>query len=252
MDLFRKRSMGSLVAGLTLLLAGCASQQPTKPPVDFSGFWELGDDYSEVIRPELDEDNLTDEVKQRLAEFRSKFPEGEATWPADLCLFHGMPWTMLSRARNYVTEIVQTPNRVFLKTDGMDLFRDIHLDKTEVPANFGPSNQGYSLGRWEGDELVIETGGLIELSDYVERQRSSEAKVSERWRLITNAEGEELLEVELYVTDPAVYKEAGYGRKRFRRMADGAVVSGYNCNNALWDDYVAEELERQEQAEAGK
>ncbi len=251
MGFLTQRLMGSVVVMLTFILMGCNTQLQ-KPPVDFSGFWELGEDFTEVIRPELDQDNLTEEAKQRLAEFRQRFPEGQATWPADLCLFHGMPWTMLTRARTYVTEIVQTPDRIFMKSDGMDLFRDIHLDQDAIPAGYGPSNQGYSIGRWEGDELVIETGGLIALNDYIERPRSGDARITERWRLVTTAGGEELWEVELWVDDPAVFRKPGYGRKRFRRMAEGAVVGGYNCNNALWDDYVDRELTRQEQHEQGE
>lgn len=242
-----------VMALLALVLSGCTVQQQDtrhNHPVDFSGFWELGEEFGDVIRPEYNEDNLTDEAKARLAEFHKRFPEAESKWPMDLCLMHGMPWTMLTRARTYSTEIIQYQERIFLKHEGFDQVRDIRLDKTEVPSNFGPSNQGFSVAHWEGNTLVIKTGGLIGFNDYSDLQRSDEAEILEHWRIKRDENGEEVLVTELWVTDPAVYKEPGYGRKRWRRMPEGTVVSGYNCNNALWDDFVAEELMRQEEAEA--
>lgn len=240
---------------VALAISGCATQSQPRlhdHPVDFSGFWELGEEFGDVIRPENDEDNLTDEAKARIAEFHQRFPEGESKWPLDLCFAQGMPWAMLARARTYSNEIVQTQNRIFLVQEGFDQIRDIHLDKTGVPHNFGPSNTGYSTGRWEADVLVIETGGLVDLNDYSDLQRSGDAHITERWHIETDENGKEVLITELWVTDVDVYKKPGYGRKRWRRMPEGTVVSGYNCNNSLWDDFVAEELSRQEAAGAAE
>src|SRR5690606_18894461 len=98
-------------------------------PVDFSGFWELGEESMEVVRPEYNEANLTDEAKAKLAEFRKRFPEAQSKWPMDLCLAHGMPWTSLLRARTYSSEIIQMSNRIFVKHELFDAYRDIRLDK---------------------------------------------------------------------------------------------------------------------------
>ena len=36
------------------------------------------------------------------------------------------------------------------------------MDGCEHPANLAPSNQGHSIGWWEGDTLVVDTIGLEE------------------------------------------------------------------------------------------
>jgi glycine/D-amino acid oxidase-like deaminating enzyme len=52
----------------------------------------------------------------------------------------------------------------------MDARRVVHLDQTEHPADGPRSSLGHSIGRFEGDTLVIETGNYSEgvLNQYVE------------------------------------------------------------------------------------
>jgi hypothetical protein len=42
-------------------------------------------------------------------------------------------------------------------SDGVDATRIVRLDLAEHPANLAPSLHGHSIGRWEGDTLVIDT-----------------------------------------------------------------------------------------------
>ncbi|HUG71788.1 MAG TPA: DUF6152 family protein, partial [Steroidobacteraceae bacterium] len=56
-----------------------------------------------------------------------------------------------------INRIEQTPARLTLRYGHMDLVRTIHLDRTAPPADVRPSRAGYSIGRWEGDVLVVET-----------------------------------------------------------------------------------------------
>jgi Family of unknown function (DUF6152) len=53
--------------------------------------------------------------------------------------------------------IAQTPARITMQYGHMDLARTIHLDQRAVPANVKPTRAGHSIGRWEGDVLVVET-----------------------------------------------------------------------------------------------
>jgi hypothetical protein len=39
-------------------------------------------------------------------------------------------------------------------------FRQIYMDGRKLPADPSPRYQGYSLGRWDGDTLVIESSGF--------------------------------------------------------------------------------------------
>jgi hypothetical protein len=50
-------------------------------------------------------------------------------------------------------------DRVVMKidSDGTEVTRTVHLDLAQHPANVEPSQFGHSIGRWDGDTLVIDT-----------------------------------------------------------------------------------------------
>jgi len=43
------------------------------------------------------------------------------------------------------------------EAQGQDVTRVIHLDQTQHPTNVAPSLHGHSIGRWQGDTLVVDT-----------------------------------------------------------------------------------------------
>lgn len=57
-------------------------------------------------------------------------------------------------------EIVQTPQRIFMFFEYAHTFREIWMDGRELPKDPDPSYFGYSVGRWEGNTLVVETVGF--------------------------------------------------------------------------------------------
>jgi hypothetical protein len=60
-----------------------------------------------------------------------------------------------------VNRIEQTPSRISMRYGHMDLERVIHLDRKAPPAGVRPSRAGYSIGRWEGDVLVVESTAFL-------------------------------------------------------------------------------------------
>ena len=57
-------------------------------------------------------------------------------------------------------KIIQTPNVVILLYEyGGFLFRQVFTDGRELPKDPNPTWMGYSIGRWEGDTLVVTTTG---------------------------------------------------------------------------------------------
>jgi len=44
--------------------------------------------------------------------------------------------------------------------DGRDLVRTIHMDRVEHPVALASSRAGHSIGRWDGDTLVVDTVGF--------------------------------------------------------------------------------------------
>ena len=68
-------------------------------------------------------------------------------------------------ATPYGTELVEVPElqRMYIMDNGgPNSFRIIYMDGRQFPANITPTNYGYSIGRWEGDTLVVETRGFNE------------------------------------------------------------------------------------------
>jgi hypothetical protein len=68
-------------------------------------------------------------------------------------------------------EIVRDGDRVILRHEWMDVERIVHLNLTEHPADGPRTTLGHSIGRFEGDTLVIETANYAEgvLNQYVEQ-----------------------------------------------------------------------------------
>jgi len=67
-------------------------------------------------------------------------------------------------------EIGRDGQRIVLRHEWMDVERIIHLDATTHPADGPRTSLGHSIGRFEGDVLVVETGNYAAgvLSQYVE------------------------------------------------------------------------------------
>ena len=98
--------------------------------------------------------------------------------------------------------ILQTPTAIAILNEDLT-YRVIHMDGRELEANPAPSWTGYSVGRWEGDTLVVDSNGFNEktwLSRY--GQSHTEAlRVTERYRRRDFGH----LDVEVTFTDPRAY-----------------------------------------------
>jgi hypothetical protein len=56
-----------------------------------------------------------------------------------------------------INRIVQHDDRIVLHYGSMGLERTIHLNLTAHPPDLKPSRAGHSIGRWEGDVLIVES-----------------------------------------------------------------------------------------------
>jgi len=62
----------------------------------------------------------------------------------------------------HVNEIIQTEDTITLKYGLMDIERTIHLNMDEHPDDITLSRAGHSIGRWEGETLIVATIGFSE------------------------------------------------------------------------------------------
>ncbi len=59
-----------------------------------------------------------------------------------------------------VNEITQSDDLITIQYGFMDFVRTVHLGMGEHPSGITPSAGGHSIGRWDGDTLVIDTVGF--------------------------------------------------------------------------------------------
>jgi hypothetical protein len=59
-----------------------------------------------------------------------------------------------------VNRIVQEENRIVINYGLFSFERVIHMNVSAHPATMAPSYAGHSIGRWEGDVLVVDTVGF--------------------------------------------------------------------------------------------
>jgi hypothetical protein len=77
------------------------------------------------------------------------------------------------------------------------------MDGRKPPTDAPPRWMGYSVGRWEGDTLVVDTTSLEERtwSDMWGHPHTDEARVEERY----HRTGPDTIEYSLKITDPKTY-----------------------------------------------
>jgi hypothetical protein len=125
--------------------------------------------------------------------------------PEGYCLPPGGPRMM---ATPYQMEIIQQPEhkRIMMIFEGAThIWREIYMDGRKFPEGdeLNPTYLGYSIGRWEGDTLVVENKGFNENSwlDYFGHPHTDQMHIVERWTRPNKA----TLHYEATVTDTGAY-----------------------------------------------
>jgi hypothetical protein len=145
---------------------------------------------------------------------------------AVLCTPYGMP-RMMSVA-TYPVEILQTPGQVTMVTEAFSEVRRIYLNEALPPIDeVPPGYYGLSVGKWNGDTLVIETVGIKEsVPGYNNVPHSSQMKITERVRLITP----DVLHDQITIEDPVVLEKPIVYTLAYRRMPGYKMVE-FVCEN---------------------
>ena len=128
----------------------------------------------------------------------------------------------------YPLEFLQTPGRVTILFEYEHLVRRVHLDEKAHPKDFDPAPMGHSLGRWDGDTLVIDTVGLADttLLNTTGLPHSEQLHLTERIRKIL---GGDVLEIEFRIDDPTAYTQPWTATSYFKKDPAGRIME-YNCD----------------------
>jgi len=133
-------------------------------------------------------------------------------------------------------EIVRDGNDVVLHHEWMDVRRVIHMTMKEHPKNGLRSSLGHSIGRMEGDSLVIETANYSAgvLNQYVEQPGQPtkgllhSAALTSVERLSLDAARQRLV-VEIDLTDPEFFKQP-FPRSRNEYAPSALKIEPFNCS----------------------
>jgi len=173
------------------------------------------------------------------------------TDPASLkvCSPNG-PVFFMSEVGIFPLQLLEAPDQLVVLRESSGMPRRIYMDGRGHPEDLEPSWMGHSIGRWEGDTLVVDTIGLngqaramngvganarVSEDDAKPRMPSSEQlHLVERMNLVANGE---LLEDELTIADPKTYTEPVILKHYFQRRPDIDMLE-YYCNENPRDDSV--------------
>jgi hypothetical protein len=100
-------------------------------------------------------------------------------------------------------KILQEPNHIAVLYEAFDQFRQFFMDGRELPKDPNPQWFGYSIAKWEGDTLVVQSSGFNGKAwlDQVGHPSTEALRVTERFR--RNDFGH--LEIEATINDPMAY-----------------------------------------------
>jgi len=102
----------------------------------------------------------------------------------------------------FPNKIVQTPTLMMVMAEDLT-YRQIFLDGRALPEVVNPSFMGYSVGRWEGDTLVVETIGYKDTTrlDWAGHPHTENLRLTERYRRLDFGH----MEIQETFSDPALY-----------------------------------------------
>jgi len=234
-----------------------AAAQAAFPARDFSGHWDRSSGVESFANtPGGTRDN--EQPGSREAPFtpagRAAFAANKPGYGPRRAMQRNDPMGRcepLGLVRNLVTEIVaphatfeivQTPTRIVQHFEYRHDWREIWMDERALPEGDGlyPKWNGFSVGRFDGDELVVESVGFDARSwlDKLGYPHSEDMHVEERYRRLDA----DTLELVITIKDAAMYAEPWRSdAKRFRRNS---------AKTARWDEQIycvpAEEMTYQD------
>lgn len=218
------------------------------PPFNLTGTWfvDLSEGFAKFLfgppYPRFYEEGVEALIEAPKAQAR-----GETYRDAiGQCFPPGMPMIM---TRVWPHAFIQLPTAIYMISGFNNSVRTIFIDgRSHSDADLVvPSYNGESVGRWEGDTLVVNTKYFEPDNHYIDYgiPISDEFEMVERIRLLENGT---VMEIEYTMTDPQMWEGEWKSTKRFNRQ-DYTDINEANCILAYNENLPGTNLGR-EAAEA--
>jgi hypothetical protein len=134
------------------------------------------------------------------AVFKTHAGRAMKDYPTARCLPIGPPGDDLLAAP---FKIIQTPELMAMLYEVDNTHRQVYTDGRPLPSDPQPSWLGYSVGKWEGDTLVVDTAGLNDKGwlDAFGHARTESLRIQERFHRRDFGH----MEVQVTVDDPKIF-----------------------------------------------
>jgi hypothetical protein len=163
---------------------------------DLSGVWERETDHyynnaGADLKPADVKPWAQALYQRRLADFSTESMESQ-------CL----PLGPAALTASDPVKFIQTRSVIVILLEDLT-YRQIHMDGRKLPKDPNPSWMGYSVGRWDGDTLVVESSGFTERAwlDYDGHPHTEALRLTERYHRRDFGH----LDVEVTFDDPGAY-----------------------------------------------
>jgi len=199
----------AIAGGLVISLSAAAApeaplfEQPPPDTPNLTGKWEMPRRITHLLTSAGKEPPLNAAGKAEYDKRQAALHAGDkAIDPTSSCLMHGTPRLLYAP---YPFLILQTTRSIDFVHEVNHTFRIIYWDK-DLPDDPDPDYLGYSIARFEGQTLVIDTIGLNDKTwlDYSGLPHGEKLKVQERYTLTDP----NTIKGSITLTDPDYYTAA--------------------------------------------
>jgi hypothetical protein len=145
--------------------------------------------------------------------------------PSERCLTHGVT-DFDALGINW--KIIQTPRMIAVLYEAYNHYRQIFLDGRPLPKPTQPAYLGYSVGRWEGETLVVDTTGFNDVGwlDDGGHPQTEALHVTERFRRRDFGH----MDLQLTIDDPKAYTKPWGPTLRLNFQPDDELMESI-CEN---------------------
>lgn len=220
----------AILCGVLAATEAASAQGIYAPPPgqNFEGVWLIQGEHSAVRTIDGKVPPMTQAAARRYAAAVKSRKAGKADFDTiQTCRPHGFPRILFAA---YPIEILQEPRQVTFIHEIHHMPRLVYLD-LNLPnlADMDPNWMGLSVGRWDGDTLVVESQGFNDLTtlDTAGLPHSTDLRVAERLRKLDA----DTLEDVITITDPKTFTAAWSTRVTYRRQP-GLRLKEYACTDS--------------------
>jgi hypothetical protein len=155
--------------------------------------------------------------KQRMARFSQDNPDAQ-------CLPMGF---LQTHTHSQPRRVVHTKDDLIIMYEANQGLRQIFTDGRTLPSDPNPQWEGYSIGRWDGDTLVVETVGFNGQTwfDHVGNHHSDALRVLERF----TRTADDVITYEATITDPKTFSRPWTMRMPIYRLRDRDRILENEC-----------------------